>query len=331
MKNSTLTDNYQRNLKYLRVSITDRCNLRCVYCAPTRAHIPRLRHRDVLRYEEILRVVRLGVRLGISKVRITGGEPLVRKGVCDFLAALGEINGIRDLSLTTNGVLLKKHISAIKAAGVRRLNISLDTLSPEKFDEIAGHNYFKEVWEGILAAHDAGFHPIKINTVAMKGVNDDELADIARLSFDYPFHMRFIEYMPIGDKHMDAGKTMLAPEIMDRLSTIGPLQPIDRNPDDGPADRYQFKDAAGEVGFIRPLSQHFCETCNRLRLTASGEIRPCLLSDRQVDLKTPIRKGYTDDVLVETIFEAVRLKPASHHLNDQCHEEIHSAMSSIGG
>ena len=331
MKKSKLTDKYNRNLNYLRVSVTDRCNLQCMYCVPSRDRIPRLLHKEILRYEEILRIIRLGVRMGITKIRVTGGEPLVRKGACDFLKALGEIEGITDISLTTNGVLLKKNIQALREAGVRRLNISLDTLSREKFEKITGHDHFQQVWEGIQEAHEAGFSPIKINTVAMKGINDDELSDIARLSLKYPFHMRFIEYMPIGDAHLDDGKSLLAPEIMERLSHVGELLPVASGKNDGPAERYKFKNAPGEIGFIRPLSHHFCHRCNRLRLTASGSLRPCLLSDRQEDLKAVIRKGYTDDVLIETILKAVRFKPMGHHLNEQQHDEVKDVMSSIGG
>ena len=245
MKPPQLIDPFNRNLTYLRVSITDRCNLRCMYCMPSRETIPRLAHTQVLRYEEILRIVRIGVQLGITKIRITGGEPLVRKGVYEFLSELGKIEGLTDISLTTNGVLLKDHLAQIRDAGIKRLNISLDTLDREKFIRITGHDAFTQVWEGIEAAHRMGFAPIKFNTVAMKGINDDELTDIARLSFTYPFHMRFIEYMPIGDHHLDRSIRLLAPEILARISPLGDLTPIRRNRDDGPAERYRFQGCPG--------------------------------------------------------------------------------------
>jgi len=331
VKHPRLIDSFNRNLTYLRVSITDRCNLRCMYCVPPRALIPRLAHSEVLRYEEILRIVRIGVQLGITKIRVTGGEPLVRKGVYDFLAELGRIEGLKDISLTTNGVLLKDNLARIQNAGIKRLNVSLDSLYPERFERITGYDCFSRVWEGIEAAHSMGFSPIKINTVAMKGINDDELINIAKLSFTYPFHMRFIEYMPIGDHHLDRNVRILAPEIIERISPLGELVPIRRDIDGGPAERYRFRDAQGEIGIIQPLSNHFCHLCNRLRLTAGGQLRPCLLSDRQEDLKGIIRKGCLDGDIVKLFLQAVRFKPMEHHVDTGEPEEIKATMSSIGG
>jgi len=326
---SELIDPHCRKLNYLRISITDRCNLRCLYCAPPNLKIPKLSHRDILSYEEILRLVRIGVSLGISKVRITGGEPLIRKGVGNFLSELGRIREISDLSLTTNGVLLREHLESIRMAGIRRLNISLDTLSPEKFRYITGRDDFRPAWEGILSAHHQGFSPIKLNIVAMRGINDDEFADIARLSFSYPFHIRFIEYMPMGNSPLETARQILAPEIMNILSEIGELIPVEKKQHDGPAERYSFRDAMGEIGFIRPLSHHFCAQCNRLRLTASGQLRPCLLSDAQHDLKTALRNGSSDAEISDIFFTAARFKPHRHHLIEK--ENVKSQMSLIGG
>lgn len=326
---SELIDPHCRKLNYLRISITDRCNLRCLYCAPPNLKIPKLSHRDILSYEEILRLVRIGVSLGISKVRITGGEPLIRKGVGNFLSELGRIREISDLSLTTNGVLLREHLESIRMAGIRRLNISLDTLSPEKFRYITGRDDFRPVWEGILSAHHQGFSPIKLNIVAMRGINDDEFADIARLCFSYPFHIRFIEYMPMGNSPLETARQILAPEIMNILSEIGELIPVEKKQHDGPAERYSFRDAMGEIGFIRPLSHHFCAQCNRLRLTASGQLRPCLLSDAQHDLKTALRNGNSDAEISDIFFTAARFKPHRHHLIEK--ENVKSQMSVIGG
>ncbi len=331
MNHPKLIDPFNRNLTYLRVSITDRCNLRCMYCVPPRSQIPVLTHTQVLRYEEILRIVRIGVQLGITKIRVTGGEPLVRKGVYEFLAELGKIEGLTDISLTTNGVLLRDNLARIRDAGIKRLNISLDTLDREKFERITGGDYFPQVWEGIEAAYHMGFHPIKFNTVAMRGINDDELTAIAGLSFTYPFHMRFIEYMPIGDHHLDRGIRLLAPEILEALCPLGELTPIGRGRNDGPAERYRFKGAVGEIGIIQPLSNHFCSLCNRLRLTAGGRLRPCLLSDRQEDLKTPIRRGCLDGEIVKLFLQAVRFKPMEHCVDDVNHEDVRDTMSSIGG
>lgn len=328
---SKLIDQYNRNLCYLRVSITDRCNLRCQYCCPPGRDFQWMAHKEILRYEEILRVIRVGVQLGISKVRVTGGEPLVRNGVYEFLEELNRIEGIADISLTTNGVLLKNNIGRIKSAGINRLNISLDTLIPEKFKQITGRDRFQDVWSSIMEAHQSGLSPIKINTVAMNGINDDELTEIARLTFQFPFHMRFIEYMPIGDSPLEKGKLLLAPEIMGRLQSLGELVPVQNAGNEGPAERYRFKNAVGEIGFIRPMSHHFCSRCNRLRLTSSGQLRPCLLSDRQEDLKEILRSGCSDRDIAETFIKVIRYKPRGHHLDEPTHDIVKGRMSSIGG
>lgn len=331
MQHAKLIDKYNRNLTYLRVSVTDRCNLRCMYCMPPREHIPMLKHKDVLRYEEMLRIIRLGVKLGITKVRVTGGEPLVRKGIYDFLKELGNIKELIDISLTTNAVLLKENLTRIKDAGIRRLNISLDTLHPEKYEKITGKDCFERTWRGIMAAHEAGFSPIKLNTVVLNGVNDDELIDLAKLSLSYPFHIRFIEYMPIGADHLDDKRRLLAPDIFKRLSELGELKPVQNVKSDGPAERYRYKDAVGEIGIIRPLSHHFCHKCNRLRLTASGALRPCLLSDRQEDLIKAIRSGCLDDEIIRIFLKAVEFKPMEHHVDDVDAEKVKERMASIGG
>jgi len=330
MLKKKLIDKYNRHLNYLRISITDRCNLQCMYCMPP-GFIPRLHHNEILRYEEIIRIIKVGISLGISKVRITGGEPLVRKGVYDFLKRLADMDGLSDIALTTNGVSLKDNIEKIKAAGIKRMNISLDTLSRNKYKEITGHDKFDQVWEGIELAHKNGFDPIKLNMVALSGVNDDELSDFARLSFSYPFHIRFIEYMPIGKSRMKYGPLLLVPEIKKRISTIGKLIPVKNSINDGPAERYKFEGAKGEIGFIGALSHHFCNRCNRLRLTASGQLRPCLLSDQHEDLKSPLRKGCSDEELAEIFLAAVRHKPSDHNLSISSPEKVLSQMSSIGG
>jgi cyclic pyranopterin phosphate synthase len=325
-----LIDACNRRLNYLRISITDRCNLRCAYCLPCE-DVPRLSHEEVLRYEEILRIVKVGVGLGISKVRVTGGEPLVRKGVLGFLAELARIPEIMDLSLTTNGVRLKEHLQALQAAGVARINISLDTLQPERYRRITGVDAFDTVWEAIRAAHAAGFRPIKLNVVALNGVNDDELVDLARLSLEYPFHVRFIEFMPIGASRIEKRPPLLVPEIQQRIGVLGRLVPVERAEMDGPAHRYRFEGAPGEIGFIPAISHQFCRRCNRLRLTASGQLRPCLLSDRQEDLKGPLRRGCSDAELAEIFFNATRHKPSDHNLAVGEPAHVCCQMRSIGG
>lgn len=327
---SRLVDRHDRRLNYLRISVTDRCNLRCTYCVPPE-RIPRLSHAEILRYEEILRIVRVGVGLGITKVRVTGGEPLVRKGVIGFLQSLSEISGLSELTLTTNGVFLKDHIEQIQAAGIKRLNISLDTLQAEKFARITGSDAFDRVWQGIESARQCGFAPIKINVVALRGINDDELVDFYRLTFQYPYHVRFIEHMPIGRSRVKATPPLLVPEIKAQIRGLGELLPVEKNADDGPAERFRLKGALGEVGFISALSHHFCSSCNRLRLTASGQLRPCLLSDRQLDLKGLMRAGCEDDQIAEMFQQAVRNKPSDHNLAVNDPTGVSCQMSSIGG
>jgi len=330
LPNSRLIDQYNRNLNYLRISITDRCNLRCIYCVPP-DRIPKIPHAEILRYEEILRLVRIGVSLGVSKVRITGGEPLLRKGVYDFLEQLTKIDGLLDVSLTTNGVLLKDNIHKIKSAGIKRINISLDTLSKDKFQKISGHDFFDQIWEGIKLARQIGFDPIKLNMVPLQGINADEITDFARLSFTHPFHIRFIEYMPMGNAQMLTGRHLPAPEIINRISTLGKLIPVEKSKNDGPAEQFKFEGALGEIGFIQPISRHFCDTCNRLRLTADGQLRLCLLSDRQIDLKAVLRKGCSDRRLAEIFARAVREKPSEHNLNADHPGKVSGQMCAIGG
>ncbi len=325
-----LIDPCNRHLNYLRVSITDRCNLACGYCLPEEL-VPRLAHATILRYEEILRIVRVAVRLGITKVRVTGGEPLVRKGVYEFLARLSAVPGLRDLSLTTNGVLLQDNIELIRKAGISRLNISLDTLRPDRYRSITGKDFFSRVWDGILAAESLGFHPIKLNAVALHGVNDDELIDLARLSFEHPFHVRFIEFMPIGRSQFAGKPTLLVPEIMQRIAALGTLVPVPNSEHDGPARRYRIEGARGEIGFISAISRHFCDQCNRLRLTASGQLRPCLMSDCQEDLKGPMRRGCSDDDVAELFFKTIQRKPSGHHLDVGEPAHVCCQMRSIGG
>lgn len=330
MQNTNLTDPYNRNLNYLRISITDRCNLRCLYCMP-RELIPLLPHREILSYEEILRIVKVGIGLGISKIRVTGGEPLVRKGVYDLLNQLTKLKGLQDISLTTNGVLLKDNIDKIRSAGIKRINISLDTLNKNKFKHITGHDFFAQTWEGIHRAREIGFYPIKINVVPLKGINDDELVDIAELSIRHPFHIRFIEYMPMGSNQISSDRHLLAPEIKKRIDQLGKLIPVERNLNDGPAERFKFESAIGEIGFIRPISQHFCSSCNRLRLTASGQLRPCLMSNTQEDMKSSIRRGSSDSEIAKAFLQAVRHKPSEHKLGDNHCARVSAQMCAIGG
>jgi GTP 3',8-cyclase len=325
-----LIDSYNRRLNYLRISVTDRCNLNCCYCEP-RKRILKLSHDDILSYEEILRLVRIGISLGITKVRVTGGEPLVRKGIYDFLACLKTLKEIKDISLTTNAVLLEKNLEKLEKVGIKRINISLDTLNRTKFKQITGYDNFEIVWNAILKAHALGFNPIKLNTVVLPGINDDELMDLAQLSFSFPFHIRFIEYMPIGNSTLIARPPILISDIINRLKSFGKLIHVKNDIWDGPAQRFKIEGAKGEIGFISAMSHHFCSQCNRLRLTADGRLRTCLLSDQYEDLKGPLRTGCSDRKLAEIIIDGVRHKPIEHRLTTDSTAQIYDQMSSIGG
>ena len=350
MPRLNLIDSLNRRLNYLRISVTDRCNLQCIYCTPTDC-FQKFTHEEILTYEEIIRLIRIGVSLGMTKIRITGGEPLVRRDIDDFLIELGRVEGLNDISLTTNGVYLNKHIEAIRASGIRRLNISLDTLSREKFQKITGHDVFDQVWKNILMVQYAGFNPVKINVVALRGINEDELADLAALSLKYPFQVRFIEHMPIGltalsqsEANDRSHKPILAPEIMERISVHGKLIPVDRYTNDGPAEMYRYEQSLsetktteqndrgfGQIGVIRPLSHHFCASCNRLRLTSHGQLRPCLLSDYEKDIRVALRNGHSDSELSEIFIETARFKPSQHSLNEQQSSRVNGQMNAIGG
>ena len=325
-----LVDRFNRRINYLRVSITDRCNLRCVYCTPPDGE-RRLRHRDILRYEELLRIVRIALKLGIKKIRLTGGEPFVRKGIQEFIPMLMALKGLDDVSLTTNGVYLKDNLEMLKAAGIKRINVSIDSLNRVKFKRITRFDYFSEVWEGIEKARDMGFYPIKLNVVIMKGINDNEVLDFGRLAIEHPYHIRFIECMPVG---FESNSLAFIPnsEIEKTLvHKFGPLIPVSPGQNDGPAERYRFDGGKGEIGLISPISNSFCQHCNRLRLTANGMLLPCLLSNIEVDIKDPLRRGCLDEELIEVFLKAVDVKPQCHPLNLDNNQRVHRKMCSIGG
>ncbi len=328
-----LTDNYMRQLNYLRVSITDRCSLSCIYCMPS-IGVKKLSHHDILSYEEITRLVRIFSEIGVDKVRVTGGEPFVRRGAAEFIAELTKNKNLKDISVTTNGVLLEDNLNALKDCGIKRLNISLDTLDREKFKKITGFDFFDKVWRSILTALENGFAPVKINVVVLNSINIDEINEFVSLTKKYPVHVRFIEYMPTvnPDIEFKPEKPFLAPEIretIEKISPIEPLQPSDTQRFDGPAERFRLPGAMGEIGIIRPVSRHFCNRCNRLRLTASGQLKVCLLSDIHTDLKTPLRSGSTNARIVEIIKTAIKTKPEMHLLSSSGNGI--ESMSSIGG
>lgn len=328
-----LEDTHHRSIQYLRVSLTDRCNLRCVYCMPEEG-IPLLRHDDILRYEEIVRIVRVAVEMGIVHVRLTGGEPLVRKGVVDLVAALSAIPGLDDLSMTTNGLLLGDYAGALAKAGLRRINLSLDTLRPERFAQMTRFGTLAQVLAGRQAALDAGLQPVKVNAVVVRGLNDDEVVDLARLTLHPDWHVRFIEVMPLGrGLHWNGDGVVPAREIHERVeAAFGTLTPV-RGVGDGagPARYYRLPGAEGTLGFISPVSEHFCFGCNRLRLTSDGKILPCLMSDLAFDLRGPLREGADDDALREIFEVATGAKPQGHHLAENVLPEFALPMSRVGG
>jgi len=324
-------DKINRRIDYMRISVTDRCNLRCVYCMPTDG-VRALGHDDVLSYEEILRVAKVATALGISKIRLTGGEPLIRKGLTGFIRQLAEINGIDDLSLTTNGTLLEPNAEELRDAGITRINVSLDSLRPGRFKELTRGGDLDRVMRGIEKAESLGFVPIKINMVPVRGINDDEIEDFARLTLEKPYHVRFIEFMPIGDrKFWDESKVVPTSEVMDRISKIGELEPVGQEGEKGPATLYGLPGAKGILGFISPVSNHFCGSCNRLRLTADGKLRPCLFAESEIDLKTPMRTGCDDEEIARLMVLALEVKPEGHQLAEGVKKRYSRTMSRIGG
>jgi GTP 3',8-cyclase len=330
-----MLDQYKRDINYLRVSITDRCNLRCIYCMPKEG-LSLLGHDDIMRYEEIYRIIRVAVDGGIRKIRITGGEPLCRRGVIDFISSLKIIADLEDISLTTNGTLLENCAGRLYHAGVKRINISLDSLNPQKYASITRGGDVNAVLRGIEAVHRTGFSPIKINVVAIKGFNDDEILDFARLSIVKPYQIRFIEMMTIGHTDLDQNDKYLSNEIIKAMIhqkyQLESIEGESRRMD-GPAQIYRILGGAGEIGFISPVSHQFCQSCNRLRLTANGHLRACLLADEETDLMGAMRSGCDDAFLAKLIRDAIAQKPMQHGLacNKSHIKKCMTDMSSIGG
>ena len=308
-----ISDSFQRPINYLRISVTDRCNLRCVYCMPENG-VNLMAHADILSYEEIYVVVKAAAEMGINKVRLTGGEPLVRAGVPDLIKLLAGIDTIDDISLTTNGILLAQYATALKEAGLLRVNISLDSLKPDKFKEITRCGSLEDTLKGIEAAVTAGLTPVKINMVVMAGINDDELTDFADKTVSDGWHVRFIEHMPVIDDELDVARLFSVREMRERIESLGKLEPWKVDVGNGPAKYFRLPGATGTIGFITPVTEHFCYQCNRLRLTADGKLRPCLLSEEEMDLKEPLRSGASVMELKNLIEKAIASKPKGHRL-----------------
>jgi len=327
---SSLLDTFGRPHNNLRVSVTDRCNLRCTYCMPE--EVVFLDRRELLTFEEITHFVRVAAPLGIDKVRLTGGEPLLRRDLERLVAMLVEVPGIRDVGLTTNGLLLAAQAQALYNAGLRRLNVSLDTLDPERFRQVARRDGVERVVAGILEAKRVGFEPIKVNAVTIRGVNDVDVVPLARFARQHGLEMRFIEYMPIGAEAWERDKVFFAHEILEALEReVAPLLPADDYDPHAPAMDFRYADGGGRVGIIASVSRPFCRSCNRLRLTADGKLRNCLFALDEVDVKGLLR-GQGDEVrLAETIRANVAAKWEGHEINTARFVKPLRTMHAIGG
>lgn len=318
-----MKDSYGRTINYLRISITDLCNLRCRYCMPEQG-ICKVEHKDLLSLEEIYEVAKVFVSLGVNKIRLTGGEPLTRKGVVSLVERIAKLDGVKDLAMTTNGILLKKYAKDLKSAGLKRVNISLDTLDEKKYSQITRGGRLQDVLEGIEAAKSVGLTPIKINTVLIGGFNVDEIEDLINITKTEEIDVRFIELMPVGEASKWAEKNFISNEII--LDEVRALKKVEYLDPSSPAVYYRLPDAKGRVGIINPISCKFCEYCNRVRLTSQGKLKLCLHSNEEIDLKDKLRKG---EDIESIIIDSIKQKPESHHLEDG--QYTSDSMYQIGG
>ena len=326
---SNLVDSFGRQINYMRISVTDRCDLRCIYCASTTFHDQT--HENTLRYEEIARVVQAAATIGVSKIRLTGGEPLVRLHLHRLVSMLVSIPGIEEVSMTTNGTLLAKYATELKAAGLKRVNVSLDSLKPDKFAYITGGDKLNDVLQGIEAANNIGLVPVKINMVVLKGINNDEILDFALKTITDGWNVRFIEYMPFTGAKIQVNDMVSSQEIMSIIrKQFGELEPHHPRVGNGPAKYYKLPDSNGTLGFIGAVTECFCAQCNRFRLTSDGKLRPCLLDDDEIDIREPVRRGATIEELAEIIQSAAVVKREQHHLSIGSKPSARS-MRQIGG
>jgi len=326
-----LVDAFRRPITYLRVSVTDRCNLRCVYCMPE-AGLPWIPKPDVLSYEEVAEIVRAAARIGVRSIRLTGGEPLIRRNLDRLVAMIAAIPGIDDIALSTNGLLLADQAPALAAAGLRRVNVSLDTLQDERFTAIARRPGLARTLAGIDAAIAAGLGPVKINCVLMRGTNDDEIEAFAELTRKRAVHIRFIEVMPVTENvDLQRNTWISSDEVLERLGTVGALHAVPNPHGNGPARTFAYDDAPGTVGVISPLAHDYCETCNRVRLSADGRLKLCLFGDNMIDLRTPLRSGGGQTAIESILRNSMHIKPERHHLQLGEASSQMRAFSEIGG
>lgn len=326
-----LADQFHRPITYLRISVTDKCNLRCVYCMPEEG-LQWLPKADILSYEEIVELVRAAASTGVRSIRLSGGEPLIRRELHRLVAGINSIGGIDDIALSTNGLLLEENAERLIAAGLRRVNVSLDTVRADRFEQIARRSGLDRVLAGIRAAIAYGLSPVKINVVVMRGQNDDEIADFAEWTKREAVYVRFIEVMPVHENlGLQRDAYMSSDEILDRIRAIGELQPAVGPGGNGPARYFSFEGAPGAVGVISPLSHDYCQRCNRVRLTADGRLRLCLFGDYEIDLRSPLRDGATRDDIAQLLRSAMLIKPERHHLQLGEASSRMRAFSEIGG
>jgi len=329
-ENRALIDSFGRVHNNLRISVTDRCNLRCTYCMDE--EVVFIDKGELLSFEEITRFVRIAAPLGIDKIRLTGGEPLMRRELTRLVRMVCAVDGIRDVGLTTNGILLADQAQALYDAGLRRINISLDTLSPDRFRQLTRRDGLDKVIDGILAAKKAGFAPIKINAVSIRGITEPEVVPLARFAREHGLEMRFIEYMPIGADHWERDKVYFAHEILDQLeSEVAPLVPVDDYDPRAPAMEFQYTDGGGRIGIIASISRPFCLSCNRVRLTADGKLRNCLFALDEIDVKSLLRQNAPDSAIADEIRRNVHNKWEGHEINTARFIKPLRTMHAIGG
>ena len=326
-----LIDTFGRIANNLRISVTDRCNFRCTYCMPEEG-MQWMKRGMLLSFEEIARVTRIAAGLGVTKIRLTGGEPLMRHELWKLVAMIRAVEGIRDIALTTNGFFLKDQARRLRDAGLDRINVSLDSLQPATFAAMARRDSFRETWEGIEEAIRCGLTPVKLNVVLKRGVNDGEIEDFARLARSRPAIVRFIEFMPIGrEDGWTIGSVVPAAEVIARAGAVAPLVAVTEGASNAPAERYRFTDGAGEIGVISSVTHPFCGDCNRVRITSDGKFRTCLFSLGETDLRALLRGGADDEAIAGTIVAAVQAKEEGHLINRPGFVRPERTMSSIGG
>ena len=328
-----LPDSYGRRIKSMRISVTDKCNFRCTYCMPAEG-LPWLKKADILSYEEILRITRVAVSIGIEQIRLTGGEPLVRRELPELVRQLHEIDGLHSLSVTTNGILLKQQARALAEAGLTRINVSMDSLSHEKFAQLTRRDQLDRVLEGLEEVGKyPSIQPIKINAVAIRGYSEDEVLDFVRFARDKAYVMRWIEFMPLDADQIWRKEDILAGADIKAIieASYGPLVQITSGDPSETARRYTFSDGIGEVGFINPVSEPFCAFCDRIRLTADGQIRTCLFATDETDLRAVVRATSDDEAIAETLRQAVWKKELKHYIGDKRFKRASRSMSMIGG